>query len=60
MKKRIIQTTIGLTALVASFLPQKAQAAYCSIDCLLGSCEAEGETVSCECKWWVVPSCSAS
>ena len=26
MKKRIIQTTLALTALVASFLPQKAEA----------------------------------
>ena len=49
MKKRIIQTTIGLTALVASFLPQKAQAAFCSVDCLFGSCFAFGEEVSCEC-----------
>lgn len=31
MKKRIIQTAISLTALVASFLPQKAEA--CTATC---------------------------
>ncbi len=46
MKKRIIQTAISLTALVASFLPQKAEAASCAISCVFGSCFAEGETVS--------------
>ncbi len=30
MKTRIIRMAIGLTALVASFLPQQAQAAICS------------------------------
>ena len=45
MKKRIIRTTIGLTALVASFLPQKAQA--CEVTCyddegnVTGSCTGE-------------------
>ena len=34
MKTRIIRTAIGLTALVASFLPQQAQAENeCSITC---------------------------
>ena len=37
MKKRIIQATIALTGLVASFLPQKAEA--CEVDCLFTSCE---------------------
>ena len=60
MKKRIIQTTIGLTALVASFLPQKAEAAVCAVGCLFGVCFAEGETVSCKCRFGLFPSCSAS
>lgn len=33
MKTRIIRMAIGLTALVASFLPQNAQAATCSETC---------------------------
>lgn len=40
MKKRIIQTTIALMGLVASFLPQKAEA--CKVDCLFTSCETDG------------------
>ena len=40
MKKRIIQTTIALMGLVASFLPQKAEA--CRADCLFTSCETDG------------------
>ena len=32
MKKRIINLTIGLTGLVVSFLPQKAEAVWCSVD----------------------------
>ena len=59
MKKRIIQTTIGLTALVASFLPQKAQAAFCTADCLFGSCFVSGPQVSCTCSWGS-PVCEAS
>ena len=55
MKMRIIRLAIGLTALVASFLPQKAQAAFCSADCLFGSCFAFG----CECSWGF-PHCEAS
>ena len=37
MKKIIINTAISLTALVSSFLPQKAEA--CKADCLLTSCD---------------------
>ena len=59
MKMRIIRLAIGLTALIASFLPQKAQAAFCSVDCLFGSCFAFGEEVSCECSWGF-PHCEAS
>ena len=33
MKTRIIRLAIGLTALIASFLPQKAQAARCFETC---------------------------
>ena len=33
MKTRIIRMAIGLTALVVSFLPQKAQAAFCTETC---------------------------
>ena len=50
MKKRIINLTIGLTGLIVSFLPQKASAAYCQINCPDGSwCEAIGLEVSCKC-----------
>ena len=41
MKKRIIQTAISLTALVASFLPQKAEA--CTATCT----DNDGEVNSC-------------
>ena len=34
-QKKIIQATIGLMTIVASFLPQKALAA-CKADCLVG------------------------
>ena len=40
MKKIIINTAISLTALVSSFLPQKAEA--CSATCLFSSCETDG------------------
>ena len=33
MKLHIIRLAIGFTALVASFLPQKAQAAFCTETC---------------------------
>ena len=33
MKKRIIRMAISLTALVASFLPQNAEAAVCAATC---------------------------
>ena len=38
MKKRILNTAIGLTALVASFLPQKVEA--CRAVCFFNSCSA--------------------
>ena len=41
MKLHIIRLAIGLTALVASFLPQKAQADPCKADCWFGKCEAD-------------------
>ena len=49
MKKRIINLTIGLTGLIASFLPQKAEAAYCEINCANGSCIVIGTQVDCWC-----------
>ena len=49
MKKRIINLTIGLTGLVASFLPQKAAADYCIANCAGGVCTAFGSTVICAC-----------
>ncbi|MCY4605615.1 MAG: hypothetical protein OXE49_15405 [Gemmatimonadetes bacterium] len=51
MKKRIIQTTLALTALVASFLPQKAEA--CRIECDWGWCEG----MICFCVW-KIPFCA--
>ena len=60
MKKRIINLTIGLTGLVVSFLPQKAEAAYCKAVCPDGSwCEAIGPHVECECDDGN-PECTAS
>ena len=49
MKKRIINLTIGLTGLVASFLPQKAAADICGVECYNGSCIAIGSVVNCYC-----------
>ncbi len=50
MKLRIIRMAIGLTALVASFLPQKAEAIEsCTITCPWGSCIAIGYIVECYC-----------
>ena len=49
MKKRIINLTIGLTGLVVSFLPQKAEAVWCSVDCPNGSCSVIGWIVDCYC-----------
>ena len=63
MKKCTILMTIGLTALVASFLlPQKAQESFCSIDCQFGSCSMFelGEQVSCKCSLGGVPVCEVS
>ena len=45
MKKHILRLTIGLTALVANFLPQKAEA--CRVECDWGSCEG----MICICVW---------
>ena len=45
MKKHILRLTIGLTALVANFLPQKAEA--CRAECDWGSCEG----MICVCVW---------
>ena len=59
MKTRIIRLAIGFTALVASFLPQKAEAAYCSIRCPNGECDAFGWTVSCNCDAAGNPVCGA-
>ena len=56
MKMHIIQLAIGLTALVTSFLPQKAQAA-CGADCLFGSCYGD-EAVQCGCTWYGTPYCN--
>ena len=55
MKARIIRLAIGLTALVASFLPQQAQA-YCKADCLFGDCVTLEGTV-CGCTWYGTPYC---
>ena len=55
-KTRIIRLAIGLTALVASFLPQKAQAG-CGADCLLGSCYGD-KAVKCGCTWYGTPYCN--
>ncbi len=50
MKKRIINLTIALTGLVVSFLPQKAEAIWCSVTCPNGSeCSAIGWVVECYC-----------
>ena len=51
MKKRIIQTTLALTALVTSFLPQKAEA-RCFAHCAWGSCSGD----ICFCAW-KIPVC---
>jgi hypothetical protein len=49
MKKRIIRLTIALTGLVVSFLPQKAAADICGVECDNGSCIAIGSVVNCYC-----------
>ena len=55
MKMNIIRTAIGLTALVASFLPQQAQADSCEVSCggFLGfkakKCKAESDTKAVKC-----------
>ena len=40
-QKKIIQATIGLMTIVASFLPQKALAG-CHANCLFGDCVYDG------------------
>ena len=55
MKLHIIRLAIGFTALVASFLPQQAQADSCKVSCggFLGfkakKCEAQSDTKSVRC-----------
>ena len=60
MKKRIINLTIGLTGLIASFLPQKAEAIEsCTITCPWGSCIAIGWIVNCYCDAGGHPVCNS-
>ena len=47
MKKHIIRLAIGLTALVANFLPQKAEA--CIAKCVWGECSTDGRNAVCFC-----------
>ncbi len=49
MKKRIINLAMGLTALIASLLPQKAQAAWCIAKCPNGWCIVIGPVTDCYC-----------
>ena len=59
MKTRIIRLAIGFTALVAGFLPQKAEAFYCEVSCPNGSCDIFGWKVSCTCDANGNPVCGA-
>ncbi len=59
MKKRIIRLAIGLTSLIASFLPQKAEADFCSIECPNDSCSAIGTQVECICDAYGNSVCSS-
>ena len=59
MKMRIIRLAISLTSLVASFLPQKAEALWCSITCPKGECSAIGWRTSCTCDAAWYPVCSS-
>ncbi len=59
MKKRIISLTIGLTAFIASFLPQKAEALACFAKCPNGWCFAIGSTVECDCDAYGNPVCNS-
>lgn len=59
MKTRIIRLAIGFTALVASFLPQKAEAFYCSVTCPNGECDAIGWRATCTCDANGNPVCGA-
>ena len=47
MKLYIIRLAIGFTALVVSFLPQKAEA--CIAECVLGWCSTDGHNAVCFC-----------
>ena len=59
MKKHIIRLTIGLTALVASFLPQKA-AADCVAQCgTFDWCSASGDDARCWCEGFGQPRCES-
>ncbi|MYB68683.1 MAG: hypothetical protein F4X75_09275 [Gemmatimonadetes bacterium] len=49
MKKRIINLAIGLTGLIVSFLPQKAEAIWCEANCEKDSCSVFGWVVECYC-----------
>lgn len=59
MKKRIINLTIGLTGLIASFLPQKAEAFWCEANCANDSCSVFGWVVECYCDANGNPHCNA-
>ncbi len=59
MKKRIISLTIGLTAFIASFLPQKAEAFWCEADCDNGWCFAIGPGAKCYCNADGNPVCNS-
>ena len=60
MKTCIIRLAIGFTALVASFLPQKAEAfLYCSVTCPNGACDAIGWNPTCTCDTNGNPVCGA-
>ena len=58
MKTRIIRLAIGFTALVAGFLPQKAEAIFCKASCPGGECVAIGWTTDCTCDADGNPVCS--
>ncbi len=60
MKKRIINLAMGLTALIASFLPQKAQAVACVADCDNGWCVAIGFGAKCYCDAGENPVCDSA
>ena len=55
MKKRIIQTILALMGLVASFMPQKAEA--CKAVCEFGSCSTDVHNGLCFCTYHGWPVC---